>query len=292
MVVNPENNGAANELCSTRVIRVLFVIPESASKSSMIFAHREIAHLKHAGVACEIFPLAARFSLWALVRQGSALRQRAKSFPADLVHAGYGTVTAFLTVLSSPVPVVVSYRGSDLNPCPSMNWLRSFMGRILSQLAVFSAHRTICVSEQLRQRLWWRRERALVIPTGVDTAIFHPHPRNDARFELGWDPREKVVLFNAGAAPRIKRLDLAEAALEAARQICGAIRFVVLNGEVPPKEVALIMNAADCLLFTSDWEGSPAIVQEALACNLPIVSVDVGDLRERLNNVWPSEIVG
>jgi glycosyltransferase involved in cell wall biosynthesis len=32
-------------------------------------------------------------------------------------------------------------------------------------------------------------------------------------------------------------------------------------------------------------------VQEALACNLPVVSVDVGDVRERLTGIVPSQIV-
>ena len=258
----------------------------------MIFAYREMAYLKRAGVACEAFPLIGRLSPWALAKQGWELRQKVKSFHADLVHAEYGTVTACLAVLSSPVPVVVHYRGSDLNPCPSMNWLRSRAGRILSQLAALSAHRTICVSRQLRQCLWWRKKHAVVIPTGVDTEKFFPRPRNEARLDLGWDSQEKVVLFNAGGDPRIKRLDLAEAAVQMAIRLCGNIRLVILNGEVPPEDVPLLMNAADCLLLTSDWEGSPAVVQEALACNLPIVAVEVGDVKERLQRVEPSEIVG
>ena len=51
------------------------------------------------------------------------------------------------------------------------------------------------------------------------------------------------------------------------------------------------MNGADSLLVTSDSEGSPNIVKEALSCNLPVVTVDVGDVRERLANVEPSRIV-
>ena len=257
----------------------------------MIFAHRDVEHLQNAGIVCEIFPLIARLSPRALALQGWKLRQRAKSFQADLIHAEYGTVTACLAVLSSPVPVIVHYRGSDLNPCPSMNWLRSRAGRMLSQLAGLSARRTICVSRQLRDRMWWRKDRAAVIPTGVDTGKFYPRPRNEAREELGWDRHEKIVLFNAGGAPEVKRLDLAVAAMKEVRRIFGSIRLVVLNGEVLPEAVPRMMNAADCLLFTSDWEGSPAIVQEALACNLPIVSVEVGDVRERLEGVWPSEVV-
>src|SRR5262249_9314491 len=69
------------------------------------------------------------------------------------------------------------------------------------------------------------------------------------------------------------------------------LRFVVLNGDVAPNVIPAMMNASDCLLLTSDSEGSPVVVQEALACNLPVVSVDVGDVRERLRGIWPSQIV-
>jgi glycosyltransferase involved in cell wall biosynthesis len=51
------------------------------------------------------------------------------------------------------------------------------------------------------------------------------------------------------------------------------------------------MNAADALLLTSKHEGSPNTVKEALACNLPIVTTDVGDVRERLARVRGCAIV-
>ena len=64
-----------------------------------------------------------------------------------------------------------------------------------------------------------------------------------------------------------------------------------MNGGTPPERVPALMNAADCLLVTSDSEGSPTVVQEALACDLPVISVDVGDTRERLRGVSHSRIV-
>ena len=51
------------------------------------------------------------------------------------------------------------------------------------------------------------------------------------------------------------------------------------------------MNAADVMIFASLREGSPNVIKEAMACNLPIVSTDVGDVREILTGVHGCHIV-
>jgi glycosyltransferase involved in cell wall biosynthesis len=66
---------------------------------------------------------------------------------------------------------------------------------------------------------------------------------------------------------------------------------VVTRGEVAPEEIPAYMNAADVLLITSDSEGSPTVVHEAMACGLPIVTVDVGDVPDRLTGCIPSAVV-
>jgi glycosyltransferase involved in cell wall biosynthesis len=163
--------------------------------------------------------------------------------------------------------------------------------KLTSEIAALLATRIICVSEQLRQQLWWRKRIVSVIPTGVDTDVFYPRAYCEARAQLGWPDRERVVLFNGGGHPLLKRLDLAQAAVDVARGICGDIRLAVLNGNVAPDSVPIMMNAADCLVLTSECEGSPTVVQEAMACNLPVVTVDVGDVRARLTGVSPTRIV-
>ena len=273
-----------------KVPRVLFVIPGEAEGASMIFAKRQVASLQKAGVIGKPFFLASRTSPLVLVKEWQRFRREIRTFSPDLIHAHFGTMTAFFCAIATKLPLVVTYRGSDLNPCPSTPW-RSPAERLLSQIAALRARQIICVSDQLKGRLWWRKSRTTVIPTGVDTEIFYPRPRDEARSELGWRKEERVVLFNSGRKPMVKRLDMAQSAVEVARTICGDIHFVVLDGYVSPEVIPLTMNAADCLLMTSDWEGSPTVVQEALACNLPIVSVDVGDVRQRLVGIQPSMIV-
>jgi len=274
-----------------RAFRVIYVIPGEDDGISMIFAIRLTRALHRIGVTGKSFFLRSRTSLLVLGKEWKRIKKEIQSFHPDLIHAQFGTVSAMFCVVAAKIPTVVTYYGSDLNPDPSVFWIRSAVGRLLSQVAALRVRRIICVSNQLKERLWWRKNRATVIPTGVDTGIFYPRSQDDVRSELGWKKEERIVLFNAGRTPILKRFSLAQSAVSVAKSIYGKIRLEVLDGYVDARRIPAMMNGADCLLLTSDWEGSPTVVQEALACNLPIVSVDVGDVRERLRRVWPSKIV-
>ena len=271
-------------------IRALHVIPGPAEGSSMIFARRESSCLRYADIEIRQFFLQSRTSLIRMMREFFRLRRQIRDFRPHVIHAHYGTVTAMFCGLATMRPLVVTFRGSDLNPGAG-NLLRWRIGHLFSQLGVLRASRTICVTRQLKDRLWWRRKHATIIPGCIDLRSFCPRPRNEARAILGWPVTEKVVLFNVGKHPRIKRQDLAEVAVRKASKVDPSIKMTILDGEIDPETIPLYLNAADCLLITSDWEGSPYIVKEALSCNLPIVSVDVGDVSERIEGVTPSRIV-
>lgn len=283
-------------------MRVLYVIPGNSQGASMIFVRRQLSALEKIGVTVHPFYLASRTSPRKLMQEIKRLRHEIKTIEPHIVHAQYGTMTAFLTALSLTgkfrKPLVITFRGSDLNPSSmdkAMRFqaMRSWSGRIMSQLAARRAAGIICVSQQLKSRLWWCQEKVSIIPSGVDTSLFFPQDQQAARLALDWPLGEKIVLFNAGLKAQIanKRLDLAEAAVKFAGGSIKHLKFIVMNGEIGPEKVPLMMNAADCLLMTSDCEGSPNVVKEALACNLPIVSVNVGDVPERLADVSPSRLV-
>jgi len=267
-------------------LRILFVVPGVATGHSMVFARRQAESLTAQGFAVEVFDLRSRTSPRLLWSEFQRFRLLVGKFRPQVIHAHYGTVTAMFAALGSgKLPLVITYRGSDLNPVPSARRLRPAAGRLLSQIAALGASRIVCVSAQLRNRLWWRRARATVLPSGVDPEVFKPEPQSCLRRQLGWREEDRIVLFNAGGDAHNKRLDLAQAAVEAARRKEPAVRLEVLDGTVAPERIPAMMNAADCLLVTSESEGSPTVVQEALATNLPVVSVDVGDIAERLRGV-------
>ncbi|MGA3204097.1 MAG: glycosyltransferase [Bryobacteraceae bacterium] len=270
--------------------RVLFVIPGDGRGSSMIFVERQARSLAVEGVPVSLFYLASRTSPGVLLAEFRRFRAALKQLRPAVIHAHFGTVTALFSALASGLlPLVITYRGSDLNPPPpSYRWpakARAACGCLFSQLAALRAQRIICVSRQLRNHLWWRRGVVAILPSGVDAEEFYPEPRALARGRLGWTGAERVVLFHAGGDPRVKRLDLARAAVACARRALPEVRLEILDGSVRPALVPELMNAADCLLLTSISEGSPTVVQEALACDLPVVSVAVGDVLERVEGV-------
>jgi glycosyltransferase involved in cell wall biosynthesis len=274
-----------------RTIRALEVIPGDPAGASMIHAKRQVASLADLGIETRVFYLRSRTAPLPVLRELARLRAELSRQPPDLIHAHYGSVTAFLCAIATTRPLVITYRGSDLSPVRGYSRLRIAVAHFLSQVASLRATRIVCVSETVRGRLWWRRRSAVVIPSGVDTTAFAPADRGAARRELGWDPDRRIVLFNAGRDPELKRLDLARAAVGAARSRGGEIDLVVLDGSMDPSRMPAAMNAADCLLLTSDSEASPNVVKEAIACGLPVVTVDVGDVRQRLRGIEPSAVV-
>lgn len=123
-----------------------------------------------------------------------------------------------------------------------------------------------------------------ILPQGVDRDRFHPRDRDQARDELGWPKDRTIVLFAGRAESPEKRLWLAEEAMELATAQIPNLELRVAAG-VPPSQMPLHYAAADCLLHTSVSEGSPNVVKEALACNLPVVATPSGDVLELLHGV-------
>lgn len=282
---------AGSASLAPHMIKVLSVIPgEENDRSSMVFARRQMAALEQREVNVRNFFLSSRTSPGALLQEIRRFRSVLRQFSPHIVHAHYGTVTALFCAVATTRPLVISFRGSDLNPTSDIGRTRSLIGRLFSQMSVLRAKHVVCVSQELKERLWWRKRSTSIIFDGVDLSLFKPLSREEARQKLGWNQDSKLIFFNLGGRPAGKRLSLAESAVEHARLRIPDLDLVPVS-KVDPEKIPLYMNACDCLLLTSDWEGSPTVVKEALACNLPVVSVEVGDVKELLKGVQPSRIV-
>jgi len=209
------------------------------------------------------------------------IRRLTRAGRFDVIHAHYG-LSGFVAGFQA-LPLVVSFCGDDLLGTPTGRGgitTGSAGLRWLSRRAARRADAIICKSQELRAALphLEDRARAHVIPNGVDTDRFNPGDRADARRRLGLSLGERLVLFpHTPDVPR-KRFDLAEAAVAALAQEGVAVRLWTVTG-IPHAQMPDHYRAADCLLLTSDQEGSPNVVKEALCCDVPVVAVDVGDVR-------------
>jgi glycosyltransferase involved in cell wall biosynthesis len=247
------------------------------------FVARQMESVRAAGAEVEILFVDARGADWqypaALLRVAAAVRKG----HFDVVHAHYG-LTGFFASFHH-VPLVVSFCGDDLMGTPDGSGGTRFMSRLARRLSWIAARRAdaiICKSEALRLALPSERDRlrAHVISNGVDVELFHPGDRNTARERLGIERHERLILFpHSRSQSAVKRFDLAEAAVAELNRLGVTARLWVINGVVP-NDMPPYYQAADCMLLTSEHEGSPNTVKEALCCDLPVVSTDVGDVRQ------------
>lgn len=199
------------------------------------------------------------------------LKKKIQEFHPDLIHAHYG-LSGFLANLQRSLPVITTFHGSDIHS-KGMNI------KLSKSTANFSAY-NIFVSKWLLDLSGYKGGEQSVIPCGVDTTTFHPIKRNEAREQLGWRCDQKYILFAGAFNNEVKNSALAKAATS----LIPKAELIELRG-YEREQVNLAMNAANCLLMTSHREGSPVVIKEALACGTPIVSVDVGDVKEVIEGV-------
>lgn len=202
-----------------------------------------------------------------------ALRQQLANQTYACVHA-HVTMSSLLANLQRRVPVVTTFHGSDIN-VPKL--------RVLAMVAAVLSRRTIYISQQLLQKsLYTGGASASVIPCGVDFDRFLLRSKSESRQWLGLDAHKKYILFSSGFSNPVKNYPLAKAAVELLQD--EAVELLELKN-YSREEVALLFTAVDVALMTSHSEGSPQFVKEALACNCPVVSTDVGDVRDVISDI-------
>lgn len=205
----------------------------------------------------------------------------------DVVHAHYGHC-GVVARMQMRTPLVISFCGADLLGTPDgtgrFTCASIWTGRAFAQLAWVVAA-TITKSQEMAERLpRSRRARNYVIPNGVDLGAFSRMVQCDARAKLGWNPEVPNVLFVGDPGNPRKNFRLAREVCDELARRGRPVKLRVATG-MSHDHVSGWMSAADAMLFPSLSEGSPNVVKEAMAAELPIVSAPVGDVPERLEGV-------
>lgn len=243
------------------------------------------------------------------IRIYRVIKRELHNFKYDLIHGHFIFPDGYIAVLLSKIvrkPVVLTAHGSDINIFPHEKWFNKFLVKwVLSQ-----ASKVVVVSNALKKQaiqLGVDDRKVAVIPNGFDGASFKPINKNEARDKLNLSKDNKYFLF-VGNFKEIKNIPfLIKAFSEVGKEIKNASLILVGSGseeekfreltdnlgikdrvlfigQRPHSDIPLWMNACDVLCLSSDNEGWPTVISEALACGKPVVSTNVGGVPEILNS--------
>ena len=168
------------------------------------------------------------------------------------------------------------------------------------------------MGEQVRASRIGRNHSLSVIPYGIDSAVFCPGSRQEARRELGLPETEPLILL-AGHSLVEKRKGFEHAAGVLslflreiqntsqlhAREGKPALLIAGKDGEdlrlpgwtihqaglIPAARMPLLYRAANVLLFTSTEDNLPNVILEAMSCGLPVVAHHVGGVPDLLGGL-------
>jgi glycosyltransferase involved in cell wall biosynthesis len=239
-----------------------------------------------------------------LIRFVARLR---RSFPFEIIDAHFAFpdgVAATLLARVFDCPVVITLRGSIVRLAgyrlhrPQLRWVLRHADRVT---AVSQSLKDVAVG------LGLPADRVRVIPNGVDTTVFSPMPRSEARRSCGLPESATVLLTVAGLYEGKGQhivIDLLPALaahfpgvlyvmvgnprpgetyrrrLEGVVRKLGLERHVLFAGPRSQAELRQWFSAADVSVLATQSEGWPNVLLESLACGTPVVATAVGGAAE------------
>ncbi len=281
-----------------RVLSTTNIYPSSERPWLGTFVEQQVMGLQSVGVETKVLYF-NRKKEGPLIyyRMRSLIEEAIAAFHPHLLHVMYGGVMANgITRRRWSIPVVVTFHGSDLlgeNLSGIVRRRVSHYGVRCSRRAARRAAGVVVVARHLEKALPQDvdRRKIRVIPCGIDLERFKPMDQGACRHKLGWSAGTFHVLFPANTGDPVKRPWLAQAAIQSLKKHGIIAELHMLSG-VPYADVPMWINASNVLVLTSLQEGSPMVVKESLACQVPVVSVDVGDVAERIAGIEGCHLVG
>jgi glycosyltransferase involved in cell wall biosynthesis len=196
------------------------------------------------------------------------------------------------------VPFIVSEHWTGYDPADG-----SYKGSIkkyFTKLVASKAAAIITVSEDQKKKMLSHELTGdySVIPNVVNVSVFKPTvTKRSARFRFlhvsSLDPRQKNVegileafkkLHAEHPATELYIIGSSDHQAELEKQAGSCLNeSIYFPGPKFDTELANEYNSADCLVLFSNYENLPVVMLEALCCGVPVISADVGGIREWLN---------
>jgi teichuronic acid biosynthesis glycosyltransferase TuaC len=255
-----------------RVLAITAAYPTPGSHKGA-FLQSEVEGLREQGIQVDVMHLRGRAKYLT-----GALKTMLSAGNYDIIHGHYSFCGAVARAQFRR-PVVITFWGSDVlrNPVLPDTRQGKFSRRISPRLARM-ADAVIVPSQEMANAL--PGAKITIVEQGVNFKAFRPIPQEEARRALGLNPdlNHRYLLFANSKSLPVKGWPVAEEATRLMQAHGAPVELIEVSGK-PHDVVIQYMNACDVLVLPSYWEGGPYVVKEAMACNLPIVATDVGDVR-------------
>ena len=213
------------------------------------------------------------------------LRKKLKSIDFEVVHAHY-SLCGIISSLAGAKNLVVSLMGSDVKKSIFNDYIvRYFVKNKWPKIVVKSDEMLTSLNPQKNIK-----NEIVILPNGVNFQLFQPLEQKASREKIGWNLDSRIILFGSDPSRPEKRFDLAENAVKSLLVKNHLVELKYLHN-VEPAKVPYYISGSDIVLLTSDREGSPNIIKEAMACNVPIVSTQVGDVKKVIGNTLGCKVV-
>lgn len=254
-------------------MKILIVASYNKNKFAPFIVEQAEA-LKRVGCEIDYFGVVGK-GIKGYLSAFSVLRKKIKSFKPDVIHAHYG-LSGLLANLQRKVSVVTTYHGSDIN---LPNVLRiSKIAMILSAWNIFVSQKNVEIAQP--------KKNYILLPCGINLPNYVEEDICAVKQKLDWNTNKKYILFAGAFDNIVKNAKLAQDSVS----LIENAELIELKGYTR-EQVTALFYSVDAFLMTSFTEGSPQVVKEAMACGCPIVSVDVGDVAERIEGLEGCYIV-
>lgn len=254
---------------SFNLMKVLFVCSGNNHYSIVPFIKVQGESLKREGIEIEYFPVKGK-GVSGYLKNIKPLKEFIRKNNFDIIHAHFGLIGLLCVLTHSKLPIVLSVMGDDAYGSFDLNGKRiksSLFGVFLTQIALIFVRRIIVKSKNILNVIPYKN-KSHIIPNGVDFDIFRPNSES---------LKKNSILFLADEDNQRKNYNLLKKALE----LINGPEITCINPyPIDHEEFPFYLNNCSVFVLTSYNEGSPNVIKEAMACNIPIVSTDVGDVKE------------
>jgi len=261
-------------------LKILFVHSGNSKQGVVSFIKSQGDALVKQGITVGYYPIFGK-GIFGYLKNIRILKKFVRTNKYDIIHSHYA-LSGWVAVLAIPqIPIIVSFMGSDVygsyNKNGKLKWFSIFY-MIAALILQLFAKKIIVKSRNIANYVYLK-SKMTILPNGVNISNFD---NETGLSEYSSDKDIKKILFMGNPNDNRKNIKLINDAL----LIINKSNYkIVTPYPIEYSEVEQYYRNADVLVLTSYNEGSPNVIKEAMTCNCPIVSTNVGDVKWLIDGV-------